>query len=183
MRFNELRENEPLEVIEVTEHFEPPTFDWQEASKSNIIEAKKIQTKIFTDGEIAKESDEISSNISEYYIGKKQYQYAVDTLKTKTIYFKNHSYVITYLLAQELVTMGNVTGWFDVVKEISIYLKNPEDKKALKNAKQAIKEIKIHNRSVDYSSLITMLCSQNNKLRNFETEEISKNVYSLRKTK
>ena len=79
------------------------------------------------------------------------------------------------------MTIGNIRGWFGVVKEVSIYLKNPKDKKALKCAKQAIREIENHNNNVDYSSLFGMLVSQGKGLQKFETEKISKNVYSLKK--
>lgn len=186
MKFTELKENEPLEVIEITNHivfprFPNPTTGKRDIDSDIVSEDKRIQMRIFTDGEIEKESEETSQNIDEYYIGKKKYQYDVDTLKTKKVYFKNHSYVITYLIANEFMTIGNARGWFDVVKEVSIYLKNPKDKKALKCAKQAIREIENHNNSVDYSSLFGMLFSQGKGLQKFETEKISKNVYSLKK--
>ena len=182
MEVLELKEHEPLEVIEVTKHVVLPKFPGERDKQSNIVENKKIQMRIFTDGETAKESEETTQKIKEYYIGKRKYQYDVDTLKTKNIYFKNHSYVITYLISNEFMTVGKVSGWFNVTKEVSIYLQNPKDKKALKCAKQAIREIANHNNSVDYSSLFGMLFSQGKELQKFETEKISKNVYSLKKT-
>ena len=185
MKFTELKEQEPLEVIEVTKLIMFPEFPNPTTGKidrkTETVENKRIQMRIFTDGEIAKESEETTQKIKEYYIGKRKYQYDVDILKTKNIYFKNHSYVITYLIANELMTVGNVRGWFDVVKEVSIYLQNPKDKKALKCAKQAIREIANHNNSVDHSSLFGMLFPQEKELQKFETEKISKNVYSLKK--
>lgn len=185
MKFTELKEQEPLEVVEVTKHMVIPKFPNPNTGKidrkNRTVENKKIQMRIFTDGEIAKESEEVTQNIEEYYIGKRKYQYDVDTLKTKNIYFKNHSYVITYLIANEFMTVGNVHGYFDVIKEVSIYLQNPKDKKALKCAKQAIREIANRNNSVDCSSLFGMLFSQGKELQKFETEKISKNVYSLKK--
>lgn len=165
MKFIELKEHEPLEIIEAT----------------NSFGTELIQMRIFTDGEIEKEGKETTQPIKEYYIGKKKYQYSLNTLKSKNIYFKNHSYVITYLIASEFRDLGNICGWFDVIKDISIYLKNPKDKKALKCAKQAIKEIANHNSSVDSSSLYAMAFSQGKGLQKFETEIISKNVYSLKR--
>lgn len=75
----------------------------------------------------------------------------------------------------------NVKGWFDVVKDISIYLENPKDKEALKTAKRLIKEIQNRSNSVDYSSLFTMLGSRNQKSENFEIINKSDNVYLLKK--
>ena len=181
MKFKELKEHEPLEVVEVTKHMVIPDFPGTKSLNRKVFEDKKIQMRIFTDGEIAEESEETTKSIDEYYIGKRKYQLAVDTLKTKNLYFKNHSYVITYLIAKEFRTVGSVSGWFDVVEDVSIYLKNPKDKTALKSAKGVIREIENHNKSVDYSSLFGMLFSQGKESPKFEPEEISKNVYSLKK--
>lgn len=176
MKFTELKENEPLEVIEVTNHYVFPKL-------SKLIEHKRIEMRIFTDGEIEKESEEISQSVNEYYIGKKKYKHDVDTLKTKKLYFKNHSFIITYLITNEVMTIGSVHGWFGVVKDVKIFIKDSKDKKALKCAKQAIIEIENHNSGVDYSSLLGMLFSKGKELQKFETEKISKNVYSLKKIK
>lgn len=118
-------------------------------------------------------------NINECYIGRTKYQGAVDTLRTKNLYFKNHSFVIVYLIAEECMTIGRGEGLFDVIKDISI----KKDKKALKSAKRIIKEIANLNKGIDYSSILGMFVSESKKSVEFETEEISKNVYSLKKTK
>lgn len=183
MKFQELRENEPLEVVEVSEHVEKPTFGSKKDSNSDIIEFERIQTIVFTDGDIAQESEETTKNIKQYYIDKEKYQHTVDTLRTKNIHLKNHSYAITCLIASEFMTVENIRGWHNVVKDISIYLKNPNDKKALKSTKQVIKQIKDHNNSIDYSSLLGWLCSQNKVAEKFETTRIARNVYTLRKIK
>ena len=184
MKIRELKENEPLEVIEVYNHYAfPNLYTGKTDETSHIYEYRKIQMKIFTDGEIVKETDEITQNIDEYYIGKKKYQYDVDTLKTKNIYFKNYSYVIVYLIANEGRIVGHIGGWFDIVKDVSIYLENSRDKKALKCAKEVIREIENRNMGVDYSSIWGMLFSQREELQKFEQEEISKNVYSLKKVR
>ena len=183
MRIQELREDEPLKVVEVSQHIKRPTFYFEETSDSDLIEIKQIQMKVFTDGEIIRESEEVSESIEEYYIGKKKYEPYVDTLKTKIVFFKNHSYVITYLIAQECTTVGNIRGWFDIINDVSIYLKNPKDKKALRNAKQAIREIQNHNSSVNYSSLFTMLFSQTRGFEQFKSEKMTENIYSLKRTK
>lgn len=183
MKFKELRENESLKIIEVSIHIKKPTLYYEVNKNPGTVELKQIQMRVFTDGEIEKESEEISQNIEEYYIGKRKYRYAVDTLKTKNIYLKNYSYVITYLITKEFLTAGNIKGWHNVVKDISIYLQNPKDKKALKSAKQAIKTIENHNKIVAHSSLFGMLFSKDKGLEKFETKKISENIYSLRKTR
>ena len=171
MMIIELKENEPLEVIKVTKRITLPACFYKD-DETKTKDFEKVKMRIFTDGEIAKETKETFHNINECYIGR-----------TKNLYFKNHSFVIVYLIAEEYMTIGNVAGCFDVIKDISIYLENKKDKKALKSAKIIIKEIANLNKGIDYSSLLGMLVSESKKSVEFETEEISKNVYSLKKTK
>lgn len=171
MKIIELKENEPLEVIKVTKRITLPACFYKD-DETKTKEFEKVKMRIFTDGEIAKETKETFHNINECYIGR-----------TKNLYFKNHSFVIVYLIAEEYMTIGNVAGCFDVIKDISIYLENKKDKKALKSAKRIIKEIANLNKGIDYSSLLGMFVSESKKSVEFETEEISKNVYSLKKTK
>ncbi len=172
MKIQELKEDNPLTLMEVTDHVLSPDDEW-----------KRIYMVVLTDGEIAKESEEKIENIDEYYFGKQKYKCCVDTLKTKNVYFKNHNYVITYLIAQEWTTVGNIHGWFDIIKDISIYMKNPKDRKTLKTVKQVIKQNEARIRSVDYSSILSMLCGNRKGFETFEPEKISENVYSLKRTK
>lgn len=185
MKIRELKENEPLKVIEVTKNFPA----WQNPSNGKIdkeakgFEDKRIKTIIITDGEIEKQTEETTQDINEFYIGKSKYHMTVDTLETKNIYFKNHSYVVTYLLAKEFMVKGRVRGWFDVIKDVSVHIENKKDIKALREAKKVIKEINNLNSHTDYSSLFGMILSQPTKSERFETKEISKNIYTLKRTK
>ena len=185
MKIRELKENEPLKVTRVTYHFPA----WPDPSTGKVdkdakpIEDERIKTIIFTDGEIEKQTKEASQSIDEYYIGKSKYHMTVDTLETKNIYFKNHSYVITYLLAKEFMVKGSVGGWFDIIKDVSIHIENKKDIKALREAKKVIKEINNLNSHTDYSSLFGMILSQPTKSERFETKEISKNIYTLKRIK
>ena len=173
MKIIELKENESLDIIEVFNRVE------FRRETTNIIKTPIIQMKVFTDGEIVKKSDETSKQINEYYIGKEKYE-NVDTLKIKKMYFKNYSYVTTCLIAPKLINTGYTGSVEYVVKEIFIYLQNPKDTKALKNAKQAIR--KLENRGdiiFDYFSIFRNSFFQSKELKKVET----KNVYSLKKVK
>ena len=183
MKIRELKENEPLKVIEVTKHLTVPTSPGKIDEEEKVIEDERIKTIIITDGEIEKQTEEASQSIDEYYIGKSKYHMTVDTLKTKNIYFKNYSYVITYLLAKEFMVKGSVGGWLDIIKDVSIHIENKKDIKALREAKKVIKEINNLNSHTDYSSLFGMILSQPTKSERFETKEISKNIYTLKRIK
>lgn len=178
MKIRELKENEPLKVTRVTYHFPA----WPDPSTGKVdkdakpIEDERIKTIIFTDGEIEKQNEEVSQDIEEFYIGKSKYHMTVDTLETKNIYFKNHSYVVTYLLAKEFMIKGHVRGWFDVIKDVSIYLENGKDKKALREAKRFIKQI---NECNDYTNYLSSWGLQLPEYE--ELEKISKNAYTLKK--
>ena len=180
MKIRELKENEPLKVTRVTYHFPA----WPDPSTDKVdkdakpIEDERIKTIIFTDGEIEKQTEETFQSIDEFYIGKSKYHMTVDTLETKNIYFKNHSYVITYLLAKEFMIKGHVRGWFDVIKDVSIHLENKNDKKALREAKRFIKQI---NECNDYTNYLSSWGLQLPEYE--ELEKISKNAYTLKKTK
>lgn len=180
MKIRELKENEPLKVTRVTYHFPA----WPDPSTGKVdrdakpIEDERIKTIIFTDGEIEKQTEETFQSIDEFYIGKSKYHMTVDTLETKNIYFKNHSYVITYLLAKEFMIKGHVRGWFDVIKDVSIHLENKNDKKSLREAKRFIKQI---NECNDYTNYLSSWGLQLPEYE--ELEKISKNAYTLKRTK
>ena len=195
MKIQELKENSPLQVVEVLEHEEVRP----ELPK---IEHKMIQTIVFTDGEIASESDKIEENIEDYYFNNelypyKWYPYNVDTLKTKNLFFKNYSYIITFLIAREWATAGRATGYFDIIKDISIYLENSKDKNALKSAKNVILKVQNMDRRVlkrtqngvikfkksdGITSLLDMDISPLMSEQGI-TEKIYNNVYALKKLK
>ena len=129
MKIRELKENESLEVIEVT--MKPNNTDIFDSvlSDSDTGEYSRIKMRILTDGEIERQTEEISQDINEFYIGENKYQFDVNTLKTKKLYFKNYSYIITYLVSTEYRLFGTIPRKFDIVNDISIYLKNEKDKK------------------------------------------------------
>ena len=57
MKRYKLNENTPLKIVEVTNHINTPSSDFDENTNKNTIKIKQIQMKVFTDGEI-KESSE-----------------------------------------------------------------------------------------------------------------------------
>lgn len=75
--------------------------------------------------------------------------------------------------------VGNISGWFFVIKDITIYLKDLNDKRALKDAKQVIKDIYKLNFQQDYSSILTTINNQMSGLSHFELDNVNKNVLTL----
>lgn len=179
MKIKELKENQPLEVIEVSHYLPIPSYNKKgEIDKNKRTERRQIQMKIYTDGKIVKESDETHQKIKEYYIGKNKYQHDVDILKSKNIYFQNHSYVITCLYTNEFIRLRNAGGWFRELKDINIYLENPKDKKALREAKKVIKNIQYNNETSNYSSIYGMLFERKKEPKKLKRTKIYKDIFS-----
>ena len=181
MKIRELKENESLEVIEVT--MKPNNTDIFDSvlSDSDTGEYSRIKMRILTDGEIERQTEEISQDINEFYIGENKYQFDVNTLKTKKLYFKNYSYIITYLVSTDYRLFGTIPRKFDIVNDISIYLKNEKDKNALICAKQMIKDFVISNNNLDNFHLFAMALSQTDGTARLDINKISKNIYTLKK--
>ena len=59
MKIRELKENEPLKVIEVTIQYHYPSFIARGPKDSDTYEEKRIKMKVFTDGKVERESKEI----------------------------------------------------------------------------------------------------------------------------
>ncbi len=176
----ELKVNEPVKIIEVSNHIKRPAFLGEDESSISPTEINLIKMKVFTDGDVIKESKNTIESIDEYYFGKEKYQHHIDTLKTKEVYFKNYSYIITYLIAEECAKVGNLRGSFSFIKEVDIYLNNLKDKKALRKAKKVVLDIDKTNNSISHSSSLSLLFAKRRYLMNFAPEKITEEVYKLK---
>lgn len=141
----------------------------------------KVETKVYTDGEVVRVRESEEESIDEFFINGKKYTHQVDKLRRTKVYLKNHSYAVVYTLAEEFLTVGNVSGFFKVIKDTKIYLKDSRDLTAMKKAKKTIEMIREHNNSANYDSLFSMLMTRNVGSRKLEYEKYNKNVYTLRK--
>lgn len=168
----ELKENEPLKIINVS---------WcGKLSSNEVLQDERIKMQVFTDGVVEKEEKTILTSINNYKIKEEDYKYSVNTLKTKEIYLKDYSYIVTFLIAKEDCVIGNISGLFYIIKDITIYLKDLNDKKSLKNAKQVIKDLYKLNSQQDYSSILSTINNQKTRgLNHFELDNVNKNVLTL----
>ena len=177
MKIELFNQNGTIELIEATStlvfHKDlPDRKEW---------DVPKIETKIYTDGEIVEVEETQVEPITEYYIGNKKYTNNLSKKKTTKLHLRNHTYAVVYTLAEEFLTVGNIAGFFKVVKEVKVYVHNKKDTKALRKAKITMKMIADRNRSVDYSSLFTMLFKRNEEPKRMEYEEKIDNIYVLKK--
>ncbi len=162
IKYSTLKDNNILEVIAVFNNDE-----------------KKIYTEIFTDGNVTYEEPIEDIKIKKYYIGKRKYNDEINLLRIRRIHIEDYSYVVTYLIAKENKKICNIDGTFDVIKNISIHLDKPNNKNAIKKARDLISKIE----SIDkrYSQVYSSLFVQSKK-ENIDYCDI-KGVHVLKKNR
>ena len=72
----------------------------KEEKEPELIPDVRVDTKIYTDGEIIKTIENPPEQISTYYIGNRKYEMTVDILIKKKVFIKNASYIITFTIAK-----------------------------------------------------------------------------------
>lgn len=153
--------------------------------QEKVIEEPIITTKILTDGETSiisrKENNETKT--IEFINNKTKLSYIVDKTISQRIRITNASYIIKISCAKEFVRQGNIAGWPEVIKNIEIYIKDPNDKETLKIVKDTIKQI-TNNKLSNYPSLYNYALSDSvKKSSSISYQEKQKNVYRLARTK
>ena len=145
----------------------------QKVYKVNVFEREiediTYDTKIITDGLIESKSvqEEKYDDFSR-----------IDILRTTNLYLKNYTYAIVLTTNLESFDNGKVGGVIDCIKNISIYLRNLNDKEALKTAKEVIKQIRQANSEHKDFSMNSLLQEENN---DFIFGVLDENIYSVRK--
>ena len=133
------------------------------------VEDISYDIKIITDGFIDSNND-----ISEKYEKCSKN----DIVRTTNLYLKNYTYAIVLNIGRKAFYYGKVGGVVDCIKNISIYLRNLNDKEALKTAKQVIKQIRQANSEhIDFS--MNYLLREENK--DFIFNVLDENVYFAKK--
>lgn len=145
----------------------------QKVYKVNVFEREiediSYDTKIITDGLIESKSvqEEKYDDFSR-----------IDILRTTNLYLNNYTYAIVLTTNLESFDNGKVGGVIDCIKNISICLRNLNDKEALKTAKEVIKQIRQANSEYKDFSMNSLLQEENN---DFIFGVLDENIYSVRK--
>ena len=150
-----------------------PVRQIQKVYKVNVFEREiediTYDTKIITDGLV--ESKSVQEEKYDALSRK-------DILRTTNLYLKNYTYAIVLTTNRESFYNGKVGGVINCIKNISIYLRNLNDKEALKTAKKVIKQIRQANSEhIDFS--MNYLLREENK--DFIFNVLDENVYFEKK--
>ena len=160
-----------MEIYELKDGM--PVKQIQKAYKVNVFEREiediTYDTKIITDGVIESKSvqDEKYDDFSK-----------IDILRTTNLYLKNYTYAIVLTIGHEAFYNGKVGGIVDCIKNITLYLRNLNDKEALRTARNVIKCIKRVNSDFKDFSMDSLLREDNN---DFLFDVLDENVYSVKK--
>jgi len=164
-----------VEMEQVLHHLSTPVFG-NNSDKKYEATCERIKMKLYTDGDFIKEEIAEPQSISGYYINEQKYDKSVDTLIQKRVYIKNASFIVRVTIAEEWLTAGKVTGWFDVIKNTEIFLNNKKDKNALKEAR---KTIEMFTTKANFNSIFEILFPMTT--NRMEYEKINKHIYQLKK--
>ena len=153
----ELKPGTPLSLIECVKYSKVPNPPGKKC-KDQVIELPVIESVLFTDGNIVNITGEFVENINRFNIDDKRFK-EVDIKKTKYVYLSDYTYAVVYLIAKEWLTMNKCGGMFDVVKKVSIYLKDKQDKDAIKRVKEVLKINSNNSKKIDTSSVFALTMS------------------------
>ena len=185
MKYKLIKDNDKFQLLDCIKIIKYDAFEnpRREKKTNKIISISRgaISTKIFTDGEI-KGITEL--DIKNFTLPKQLSNIETDVNEVKDLELVNHNYVIKVLTVMELLHYGKERrgcGFFEVVKEVEVYLKDKRDKETLKNIRKTLNLI--YGQRCDYSSIFEILLSKFNNGPNVLYEEKEKNIYQLVKTK
>lgn len=173
----ELKPGTPLELVEAIRYSKVPNLPGKK-DKEQIIEIPIVQSVLFTDGTIVK-TDEVLKDSNRINIdGIKEQK--INIKKTKYVYLTNFTYAVVYLIAKEDLIMQNCGGTFDTVKNVSIYLNDKQDKKAIEKVRQVLKLNAKNSEKIDTSSVFSLAISEAIGKVKSCGEEVNKNIYLVK---
>lgn len=104
-----------------------------------------MQQVVCTDGKLKENSEIESDDVKTIKINNLTFD-NFDAIKTNNIYLENYSFIIVFTLSEESRIFQNIGGRFWILKDYYVYLKNENDKVALKKAKKIIRKIYFKDR-------------------------------------
>ena len=150
----ELKPGTPLSLVKCIKYSKVPNPPGKKC-KDQVIEFPIIESVLFTDGNIVNITDEFVENVNSFNIDGHEYK-NLDLQKTKYVYLFDYTYAVIYLLAKEWLVKDKCSGMFDVVKKVSIYLKDKQDKDAIKRVKEVLKTNSSNSKKIDTSSVFAL---------------------------
>lgn len=131
MKYKILKENKPIELIELSKNVVIPSLTSLHDDIRQTILIPKVKSLVYTDGLVDKKEHIDPVSVEEYYFNQKEYV-NVDTLKKSNVYLKDYTYAIVFVVGEGFN-----------IENIDVYLKNRRDKNALKKVKKVIEDFSL----------------------------------------
>jgi len=174
MKYDVLGEGDSIKVVKGVKRTTPPLAPGKVEESKEIL-FPTLKTIVFTDGSVDEVDVSEYKHLSGYYTMNDRTYTNVTDVEEKELYLENYSYAVKIIVSKEHLVGRKIGGWFEVIKDIQVYLKNPKDKKAMKEVKMILNIIRKNN-IYDYEVL-------DNLSNKFIFSVFTKNVYTLKKTK
>lgn len=175
MELKELKENELVDSISVISYLN--SINQEELNKK---EFKVLNSRFITDGEISDKTDKEKILIDKYPLEDGYVIEDAAYMTKKRISFKNYSYVIFYQIVYKKNNNSNDNYLYIDVINMTAFLKDITDMKVLSQVRRIIKSIKKTIKSFN-TTLSFSNKEYNDNLENSELNNISENVYQLKK--
>lgn len=147
-----------------------------EGHKPEVYKRTRMYQEVFTDGTIVKENDKETKSITQFSVEGRDYD--ATSLSTREVFLNDFNYIIVFTFVNEGMHVGNSMGFFDVLRDVNVYVNDLNDKKTLKALNKAI-------RSVEKNYLVTAKNSLSIFTKDYcvKEEKIAPNVYKIKKSK
>lgn len=184
MKYKLIKESDKIKLISGKDIVVYPGFDKpvkpgeKYIPAPDVIEERDIiKTKIFTDGEI-KDIKQLQS--FELELPKNMKTIELDKIELNELELMDHKFVIRILTALEFQKRGKVYGWFDIVKDVDVYLRDKKDKDSIRKIKKTL-ELVCSN--YEYTSIFDLLFSKKQAEMSVLYNQEYEGIYQLVKTK
>ena len=156
MKYKLIKDNDKFRLLNSTQYIYCDSLPNPDGSKprNKVIKTSRgvIRTKILTDGQIKSVTDLDSE---EFILPKSLEDVESDVREAKDLELINHNYVIKILTQIESRNLNNRVAFFEVIKDIEVYIKDKNDKQTLKNIKKTLNLIygsnsRQNNKDVSY---------------------------------
>lgn len=141
-----------IEVIEGIKHIYGPTLPGGENQTIKRTNIKEFYTMIFTDGEIIYTGEKETYNVEELLTSKKinrqlctkllKFYNITDSINIYQVKVKNANYIIKVIAGEEFLRGTHSAGFYHVIQDKEVYLKNKSDKDTVKFVKEILKMLR-----------------------------------------
>ena len=177
MDIEKLSDSQYFDSKEIITHRED---SFSEPGRIIFKEIKQLETRFVTDGEILNVCNRETLDIDNYTLDDGYIIEGIDYIRKKQIAFKNCTYVISFDLVLKKNNKNDSDIHIDIIN-FNVYLKDVNDIELLNKVRKISKSIKKTYRKINSSISSYIKLSSIKTIDKYESENISENVYRIKK--